>query len=308
MAGATLQKGNAMREDLQLGYVLIDAVDTKHLDSVFVDVLGMFSVPVDEGFAYRMDDWDRRFIVQQADADRLAGIGLVAANERAYDRLVAGLEEAGVALRIGTAEECELRSVRTFVAFVDPAGIPVELGVAPTKARGVTFMSPLVPGGFQTGSQGLGHVVVLADDREATVKFYTDHLDFKVSDTVEEETPFGHARATFLHCNKRHHTLAIGQRGPTVPKDKVFGHFMVQVNEIDAVGMAYDRAIDAGMPIFRTLGRHPNDGMFSFYTRTSGGFDIEVGSGALEVGDDWQVLHHGQMSAWGHRRGQGFDR
>lgn len=296
-----------MKEDLQLGYVLIEAADAKALDATFVDVLGMLSVPAPAGFAYRMDDWDRRFMVLPSDIDRLAGVGLVASNDRNYRSMRTRLREAGVALRDGTDDECSLRAVREFVSFTDPAGIPLELAVAPTKARGPAFVSPLVPGGFLTGSQGLGHVVALADDREATVAFYTDVLGFSISDTVEEETPYGHARATFLHCNKRHHTMAIGQRGPNVPKDKVLGHFMIQANEIDAVGMAYDRALDAGMPMFRTLGRHPNDGMLSFYARTTAGFDIEFGAGAIEVGDDWQVLHHGQMSAWGHRRGQGFE-
>lgn len=46
--------------------------------------------------------------------------------------------------------------------------------------------------------------------------------------------------------------------------------------------------------------------MFSFYARTASGFDIEFGAGALEITDDWQVSHYNRVSAWGHRRGQGF--
>ncbi|MEI7548527.1 MAG: VOC family protein, partial [Actinomycetota bacterium] len=213
---------------------------------------------------------------------------------------------ADVDLRDGTPDECEVRAVREFVSFTDPAGLPGELAVAPSRARGLGFVSDQVPGGFLTGSQGLGHVVGLADDPAETIEFYTQLLGFNVSDTLEEETPDGRIFATFLHCNRRHHTLAIGKRLAHMPADKLFAHFMVQVHNIDAVGLAYDRALDAGLPIFRTLGRHPNDGMFSFYMRTNAGFDIEFGSGALEVGDDWQVVRHGQGSAWGHRRGQGF--
>lgn len=296
-----------MREDLQLGYLVLEAVDPGALDATFVDVLGLQAVGDEESYAYRMDDWDRRFVLRTGDQDRLAGAGLVAANEMSYRGVLDRLRAAGVALRGGSPAECAQRSVREFVAFEDPGGLPLELAIAPRKARGGPFVSPLVPGGFQTGSQGLGHIVALADDRDASVAFHTGVLGFHISDTIEEDTPYGTALATFMHCNKRHHTLAIGQRGEHHPKDKILGHFMLQANEIDAVGLAYDRALDAGMPIFRTLGRHPNDRMFSFYARTTAGFDVEFGAGAIEISDDWQVLHHGEMSAWGHRRGQGFE-
>jgi 2,3-dihydroxybiphenyl 1,2-dioxygenase len=296
-----------MKEDLQLGYLVIEAADAKSLDRTFTDVLGMTSAPTDRGFAYQMDDWQRRFIVLPATADGLAGLGLVSSNDRTFAQLVDQLRSARVELRPGTEDECQLRAVRQFFAFTDPAGTHVEVAVAPARARGVGFMSPLVPGGFLTGSQGLGHVVVIADDRDATVAFYTLVMGFSITDTLREDTPFGTVEATFMHCNRRHHTLAIGQRGPSTPPGKKISHFMVQANEMDAVGMAYDRALDADMPIYRTLGRHPNDHMFSFYMSTTAGFDIEFGSGAIEVGDDWQVLHHTQGSAWGHQRGQGYE-
>jgi biphenyl-2,3-diol 1,2-dioxygenase len=295
-----------MKEELQLGYLMIEAADADALRSTFVNVLGMLPVSSKIGEAFRMDDWERRFIVMPASANRLSAMGLVAANDDVYQTLLDSLRSAGIDLRAGTLDECEVRSVRQFTAFTDPAGIPVELAVAPNKASGMGFLSDKVPGGFLTGTQGLGHVVALADDPAATISFYTSLLGFHVSDTVEEETPDGPVFATFMHCNKRHHTLAIGKRGPQAPPGKVLGHFMVQVNEIDAVGLAYDRALDAGMAIYRTIGRHPNDGMFSFYMRTTAGFDIEFGADALEITDDWQVVRHHQMSAWGHRRGQGF--
>jgi 2,3-dihydroxybiphenyl 1,2-dioxygenase len=295
-----------MREDLQLGYLVFEAADAAALDATFTDVLGMTPVPSERGRAYRMDEWDRRFVVLEAETDRLAGAGLVAADSQTFDAVLDRLKSAGVPVREGTAEGRALRAVRRYVTITDPAGIPVELAEAPSIAPGRGFLSPAVPGGFLTGAQGLGHIVALADDRAATVAFYTDVIGFSVSDTVEEETPAGAVQATFLHCNRRHHTIAIGQRAPHMPKDKILGHFMVQANEIDAVGMAYDRALDAGLPIFRTLGRHPNDGMFSFYLRTTAGFDIEFGAGAREIHDDWQVVEYHQASAWGHRRGQGF--
>jgi 2,3-dihydroxybiphenyl 1,2-dioxygenase len=295
-----------MREDLQLGYLLLGAKDTDRINSVFAGVLGLLPTELDGGrVAYRMDDWDRRFVVEPGE-DGLHALGLVARDPSSYSTLRTQLEKHGVAVREGSAEESQLRGVREFVAFTDPAGNPVELAVGPAKARTTTYASPLVPGGFLTGAQGLGHVVLIADDRQANVEFYEQALGFEVSDTSEEETPDGPSRATFLHCNRRHHTVAVVQRLPNAKVRRSLGHFMIQAHEFDAVGMAYDRAVDAGMPIFRSLGRHPNDRMFSFYARTQAGFDIEFGAGAVEVGEDWQVLHYQQISAWGHRPGPGM--
>lgn len=295
-----------MKEDRQLGYLVLDVVDTDALDRILGDVLGMQG-QTDAGCrVYRMDGWDRRFIVQPSSLNRIGGIGLVANDDVAFAELRQSLDRAAVAVTEGTREEAALRRVRHFIGFKDPDGVAVEVAVAPSEAPGHGYRPDLVPGGFVTGSQGLGHAVLLASNRDETVSFYSGVLGFRVSDTIEEETPVGTVEATFLHCNRRHHTIAVGQRRPHMPADRALSHFMVQTTDLDAVGLAYDRALDAGLPITRTLGRHPNDGMFSFYLRTPAGFDIEFGSGAIEIGENWQIRQLHQGSAWGHRPGQGM--
>jgi biphenyl-2,3-diol 1,2-dioxygenase len=295
-----------MKEDLQLGYLLLGAADPGRVDAIFTQVLGLLPTPIGGGrVAYRMDDWDRRFIVEPG-ADGLHALGLVARDPGQYLALRARLQAHGLPVKPGSPQECQLRGVQEFVSFTDPAGNPVELATGAFKARTTAYASPLVPGGFLTGAMGLGHVVLITDDRAGTADFYQQALGFEISDTSEEDTPDGPSRATFMHCNRRHHTVAVVQRPPRATARRTLGHFMIQANEFDAVGMAYDRAVDAGLPIFRSLGRHPNDRMFSFYARTEAGFDIEFGAGAVEVGEDWQVLHYQQISAWGHRPGPGL--
>lgn len=122
---------------------------------------------------------------------------------------------------------------------------------------------------------------------------------------LDQDSSAGGVHALFLHCNPRHHTLAIGQRSPQMPTDRFIAHFMVQVNDIDTVGRAYDRALDHEVPVVRTLGRHENDRMLSFYIRSGAGFDIEFGTGALEIDDDWVVSEVMAASTWGHRPGPG---
>jgi hypothetical protein len=56
-------------------------------------------------------------------------------------------------------------------------------------------------------------------------------------------------------------------------------------------------------PYQHGLGRHDNDGMFSFYVQGPGGFQVEVGHGARVITDGWDGnRRHDRISAWGHQR------
>jgi hypothetical protein len=51
----------------------------------------------------------------------------------------------------------------------------------------------------------------------------------------------------------------------------------------------------------QTLGRHPNDRMFSFYARTPSGFQFELGWGGRQVDDaTWTPTTYDHISEWGH--------
>ena len=51
------------------------------------------------------------------------------------------------------------------------------------------------------------------------------------------------------------------------------------------------------------IGKHPNDQMTSFYVRTPSGFEIEYGTGGLEIPMDkpWPVGQFDALSLWGHK-------
>jgi biphenyl-2,3-diol 1,2-dioxygenase len=117
-----------------------------------------------------------------------------------------------------------------------------------------------------------------------------------MSDYVITEVYGFKVNIAFLHANRRHHSVAFGDR-----QDKRIHHFMLQAKCIDDVGFAYDRALKSGVRIVNTLGRHPNDEMFSFYAKTPSGFQFEYGWGAREIEDaTWQVVTYDRISEWGH--------
>jgi catechol 2,3-dioxygenase-like lactoylglutathione lyase family enzyme len=132
-------------------------------------------------------------------------------------------------------------------------------------------------------------------DNDAARQFYLNTLEFDLSDMVVMSE---HIHVHFTRVNSRHHSLAFGHVPGSTEK---FAHLMLQVDDIDAIGAAYDRALKGGAEITQTLGRHTNDRMLSFYLRTPSGFEIEFGTHGLEVDDKtWTVTTHTRPSIWGH--------
>jgi hypothetical protein len=85
-------------------------------------------------------------------------------------------------------------------------------------------------------------------------------------------------RAHFFHVNPRHHSMALietGRRG--------FHDFMVELFSLVDVGQGFDIASSTGGRLLSTLGRHTNDHMTSFYTKTPSDFGVEYGRGGRLV-------------------------
>jgi 2,3-dihydroxybiphenyl 1,2-dioxygenase len=195
----------------------------------------------------------------------------------------------------GSRDDAAARGVKRLFRYRDPSGIPSELYVGPTLAA-EPFKSTVVRSGFVADALGLGHLVITANDRDASRKFYTELLGFRLSDQIIANVHGYKADIEFFHTNSRHHSLAFGDA-----QKKRLHHFMLEARSMDEVGLAFDRALRAGVRIMQTLGRHPNDRMFSFYAKTPSGFQFEFGWGGREVDDaTWNPTTYDHISEWGH--------
>jgi catechol 2,3-dioxygenase-like lactoylglutathione lyase family enzyme len=145
----------------------------------------------------------------------------------------------------------------------------------------------------------MGHAALVAHDLPAMERFYVDGLGFGVSERLATRAGPIDVRGTFLHCNPRHHSLALF----ALPLRKRLHHFMLQSHEWRDVGMAYERARALKVPLSLDLGQHPDpDGTFSFYGATPSGFDFEIGAGSRTIDPrGWTPLDAGVTSSWGHR-------
>jgi 3,4-dihydroxy-9,10-secoandrosta-1,3,5(10)-triene-9,17-dione 4,5-dioxygenase len=276
------------------GYVGINATDLPAWREFASNVLGVQVRDDSDGdtLLLKIDDYKWRIAIHQSDVDGFAYGGFELNSRHAFDAAVEELKGAGVEVELATDDPAKTRGVGGLAVIHDPAGNRIELYCRPTVDY--NFTSPK-GSTFVAGDQGFGHAVfiVTADKYEECQDFYTRVLGFKVS----EYTSLGPIEVCFLHTNRRHHSVALA-RGPI----NWCQHIMLQVTELDMVGMAHDRATAAGVTITSSLGRHRNDNMFSFYMRTPSMIDVEVGWGAREITDEetWTVNDWEGGDVWGH--------
>jgi len=291
-----------MESVTQLGYLGLSVSDINAWEHFATHTLGLqVSERGDDGSLFlRTDEYHHRFLVHPTGKDDLAYIGWEVKDEDALRAMAEQLTASGIEVKKGTQAEAEARRVVDLLTFKDPSGIASEIFYGPLMTFNMPFQSPRPISGFEGGTLGLGHMVVVMDDFDRSLHFYRDVLGMRLSDFVQVERPPGHKmRLAFFHCNPRHHTLAF-YAAPQPPKR--LNHFMLQAKMLDDVGATYYLCQDQGVPIARSLGRHTNDHMVSFYLRTPSGFEVEYGWGGRVVDDStWQVQLHTAGSMWGHR-------
>jgi 2,3-dihydroxybiphenyl 1,2-dioxygenase len=291
-----------MQPGLELAYLGIEVPDPADLTPFFGEVIGLIpGEPGERGVVtWRNDAKAHRIVVEPGPANDAAFVGVEAVSVEVFDRVVERLATAGFEAAAGTGDDLRVRRVDRLVRVMAPWGVPVELVVGLQDAA-TASSSPLVPGGFLTEGVGFGHVVFATTEFDESHRFLTDGLGFRQSDWLEMEIMEGiELVVRFYHCNERHHTVALARAPFELPQR--LHHLMLETCERDDVGRAFDRAWATELAIPNGLGRHDNDGMFSFYVQSPAGFQVEVGHGARAIGDDWEDnRRYEQISAWGHQ-------
>ena len=288
-----------MSEIEALGYIGLEVSDPGRWAHFAGALLGLEVIPRDDGQTdLRMDDYAWRVRLSAGPRDDLSFMGWEVKDAGALSGLSDRLGSAGIVVERLPSDVTAERSVAGAIRFADPEGNVNEAFYGPLQRTDRPMISPQGVR-FRTGGQGLGHIVLSCRDLDAMQAFYIDVLRFRLSDIINTEVIPGRPLSLrFLRCNARHHSLALAP----VPIPKKIVHLMVEVADIDQVGRAMYRCLDANVHLSMTLGRHSNDEMLSFYPLSPSGFDIEYGWGGLSVDDEtWHVLTHQATSAWGHR-------
>lgn len=277
---------------LSLAYVGLGVTEVAAWARLAIDVLQLEEDPADPHGArmLRLDQRSWRIGVHPDERNDLIYVGFEAPDVTAAQRIADVFAAAGSVVRTMSREMTASRRVQGGFMFEDPDGLDIEV------VFGHEDGSPLKESVFVTGTQGLGHVVISTSDVARSVEFY-GKLGFSISDYIDIDVQeAGRVRLVFLHCNERHHSLAL----LPLPTPKRLNHLMLEVRTVDSVLAAYYRAQKSRVPIVRHIGRHTNDKMLSFYARTPAGFDVEYGCDGIPIGADWQVQEYDAISLWGH--------
>jgi biphenyl-2,3-diol 1,2-dioxygenase/3,4-dihydroxy-9,10-secoandrosta-1,3,5(10)-triene-9,17-dione 4,5-dioxygenase len=279
----------------QLSALSFEVSDLAAWELFATEVLGLGVAERGAGrLRFKHDRHPWRIEVYEGPADDLARLSWEVADHTSMDAVTERLERGGIEVITGTAADCADRVCEALIRFDDPAGTPSE--VVCGVPLGEPYESRRVPSGFIAGELGLGHAVVAARDKDESVRFYCDLLGFKISDHIRTDFHGHPVDLSFLHCNSRHHSIAM-----PCPPPKRIHHFLIEVGSVDDVGAALDRALRANCRIINVLGRHPNDQMLSFYAETPSGFQFEFGWGGRLVDDnDWTPEIYDRISDWGH--------
>jgi 2,3-dihydroxybiphenyl 1,2-dioxygenase len=261
----------------ELGYMGIGVKDVDAWRSFATQILGM--EVSDEGERdrcyLRMDYWHHRLIVHNNGSDDLEYLGFRVAGPDEFGEMQRQLSEVGIKYRVASEDEAAERYVLEVMKLDDPAGNPVEIFHGPE----VQFVKPFHPGRrmhgrFKTGTGGIGHCIVRQDDAVAARRFYMalgmrGGVEYKIRMDSRVVTP------VFMHCNDRDHTVAFG----VGPQKRRINHLMVEVENFDDVGLAYDLVRKNKVPVAITPGKHSNDHMYSFYMKNPSGWVLEYGWG-----------------------------
>jgi 3,4-dihydroxy-9,10-secoandrosta-1,3,5(10)-triene-9,17-dione 4,5-dioxygenase len=304
-----------------LGYVVVQSTDISKWESYGTEVVGMMkstSMPDNSSLYLKMDQRAFRYQVVTGDYDGLLFAGWDLGSEAAFNEGLAELKSKDIAFeKIEDADTLAARSVSGLARLADPSGNQFELYWATDSQAddGVAFSSPLVKKFITTATDGsdmgLGHVVLHAPtDFEGVHDFYNTLFGFKDSDITKLGPDGAHGVIYFMHCNPRHHSLALWNWGaPTPetefkpsPESKAPGcvHLMAEVETRDEVDACLKRVEEREIMIISSLGEHINDEMTSFYMLSPGMFAIEFGHSGIEVGADWETTHNTEASKWGH--------
>lgn len=189
------------------------------------------------------------------------------ADESELDQAAATLEKLKHEVRLGTAEEAEMRKVRSFIRFKDPTGNNIELVVRP-ETSGKRYH-----GTRDAGITGFSHVGLCTTDSVRDEAFWTEVCNARVSDRIGD--------APLLRIDEVHHTIAL------FPTDRPgIQHINHQVETSDDVQRSFNYLSDRQVNVVFGPGRHATSGARFLYFEGPDGMVYEYSSGVMEVADE----------------------
>ncbi|UMZ09494.1 VOC family protein [Pseudomonas sp. MPFS] len=295
-----------MKQDIfgasSMGYAVIESNQLDRWQALLQGGIGLHLEHADSQLlAFRMDQHQRRIIVQRGPAEDFAAIGWQLNDQDTLHIVLQRLRARGIAIHESTAAQAAERGVVRFWRVLGPKRMAIELFVEPlTSQEPLSMLSE----GFITGESGMGHLAITSRRGKDMRRFWQEIFDARQSDSVVEHLAGVTLDIEFFRVNPRHHSIAIAQvRGLALdPIRTKAQHMNLLTTSVAGLTDAFLRCRKLGFEMAHEIGEHPNDREQSFYVLTPSGFELELGWNALEVDEaDWQVTTYKGISLWGHK-------
>lgn len=289
---------------VSLGYLAIESEHFGDWRRFGEEAVGMHADHVSQhAMRFRLDDHACRFLITRGPAEDVTTMGWHVHDHAAFDRLVARVRDAGVPADDGSTDDAALRGVERLLRLPGPKGITQEVFTTPVLADGAPRLKA---SGFVTGRAGMGHVAITSKKPEQMRGYFTNLLDARLSDHIDETIQGVRLRIRFLRVNQRHHSVAIASTRPfrLDPVRTRVQHVNVQMAELDDMVDSYTRMGELGFYMALGVGQHTNDRELSYYVTAPSGFEWEVGWNPFEFDAEteatWEPATHQGISIWGH--------
>ncbi|MEQ8348866.1 MAG: VOC family protein [Sneathiellaceae bacterium] len=253
----------------KLGYIALNVTDVERSRIFYEEMVGLqFSGSGEGGEAFFRCSTDHHNIVLcPAARPGLKRIGVEMQDEAALDELQAHLGGHGVRLvEVGAAERKALRQGRTLRMTEPFTGATFEFYASMRQFGGQPFQPTLAK------IQRLGHLVLKAPDLNKACDFYTDAMEFRVSDRIGDLVTFMR-----FHPNPWHHGIGLGAGAAPL-----LHHVNFMVSEVDDIGKAIARFGRNDVAIVNGPGRHPASGSMFLYFLDPDGMTLEYSFGMEE--------------------------
>lgn len=257
----------------RVGYVALQVTNLEKSTHFLKDLVGLQAggEPAEGQVFLRCSGDHHNVVLSQGSEPGLRRLAFEMESQRALDAAATHLAHLGIKVTELSAAEREVLRQGPTLRFKEPTtGLNIEL-----FSGMETMDTPFEPTVAKIAR--LGHVVLNSRNRAATVEFFLNDLNFRVSDH------FGEA-VSFMRChpNPFHHTFAIAQSD-----HDGLHHVNFMVSDMDDVGQAWYRMNKAQVPIVFGPGRHSiSSGSVFIYFLDPDGMTFEYSFG-METFDEF---------------------
>ncbi len=227
---------------------------------------GEFGLLPDSDGWFTTRDGGRQLRIVPAPTRRLVDLRIGVDDQDDLDRAASNLTRIGSRVDRGPGSISAMDKATGTRAFLEIAGRVEQCAVPATAYNGpgrYERSGQRAPGVLRTGQvtpRKLGHAVLGSTDYEATQRFFTDGLGFKISDYIK-------GAGAFMRCSTDHHNVLV-----LAAPVSFLHHTSWQVDDIDDVGRGAQRMLE-GNPERHVwgLGRHYGGSNFFWYLKDPAG-------------------------------------